>query len=103
MDLTGYLDRIAYAGAITPTREALDALHLAHATHIPFENIDALLGRPVSLALDELVSKLVHLRRGGYCFEQNSLFAAVLEEIGFKVTRLAARVRAGATHLLPRT
>jgi N-hydroxyarylamine O-acetyltransferase len=103
IDLAGYLRRVEYEGALDPTEEVLRALHLAHATHIPFENLDILLGRPIRLDLASLQAKLVHGGRGGYCFEQNSLLAAVLEEIGFTVTRLAARVRYGATTVLPRT
>jgi N-hydroxyarylamine O-acetyltransferase len=103
LDLAAYLRRVEYEGALEPTEEVLRALHLAHATHIPFENLDILLGRPIRLDLDSLQAKLVHGGRGGYCFEQNSLFAAVLEEVGFPVTRLAARVRHGATAVLPRT
>ena len=103
LDLAAYLRRVEYEGALEPTAEVLRALHLAHATHIPFENLDVLLGRPIRLDLASLQAKLVHAGRGGYCFEQNSLFAAVLEEIGFDVTRLAARVRSGATAVLPRT
>jgi N-hydroxyarylamine O-acetyltransferase len=70
---------------------------------IPFENLDIILGKSIRLDLDSLQAKLVRARRGGYCFEQNSLFAAALEQVGFPVTRLAGRVRSGATHLLPRT
>jgi N-hydroxyarylamine O-acetyltransferase len=81
----------------------LGKLHLAHAIHIPFENLDILQAKPIRLDLDSLQSKLVLAQRGGYCFEQNTLFAAALEEIGFQVTRLSARVRYGATRLLPRT
>jgi N-hydroxyarylamine O-acetyltransferase len=81
----------------------LRELHLAHATHIPFENLDILLGRPIQLDLESLQAKLVHGKRGGYCFEQNLLFAAALEGLGFSVTRLAARVRLGRAQLLPRT
>jgi len=103
LDLAAYLRRVEYEGALEPTAEVLRALHLAHATHIPFENLDVLLGRPIRLDLTSLQAKLVHGGRGGYCFEQNSLFAAVLDEIGFDVTRLAARVRSGATAVLPRT
>ena len=103
LDLAGYLRRVEYEGALEPTEDVLRAIHLAHATHIPFENLDILLGRPIRLDLASLQAKLVHGGRGGYCFEQNSLLAAVLEEIGFPVTRLAARVRHGATSLLPRT
>jgi N-hydroxyarylamine O-acetyltransferase len=102
-DLPAYLARIRHAGPCTPTLETLRALHLAHATHIPFENLDILLGRPIRLDLEGLQAKLVHARRGGYCFEQNTLFAAALEAVGFRVTRLAARVRVGTTRLLPRT
>jgi N-hydroxyarylamine O-acetyltransferase len=78
-------------------------MHLAHATHIPFENLDVLLGRSIRLDLESLQAKLIRRKRGGYCFEQNSLLAKVLEAVGFRVTRLAARVRYGATRLLPRT
>jgi N-hydroxyarylamine O-acetyltransferase len=102
-DLDAYLNRIGYQGERTPTAAVLGELHLAHATHIPFENLDIQLGRPIRLDLESLQAKLVCGRRGGYCFEQNTLFAAALEQIGFQVTRLAARVRIGATRLLPRT
>jgi N-hydroxyarylamine O-acetyltransferase len=103
LDLDAYFARVGHAGGLSPTLPVLEALHLAHATHIPFENLDVLLGRPIRLDLESLQAKLVRGRRGGYCFEQNLLFAAVLERVGFGVTRLAARVRLGATRLLPRT
>jgi N-hydroxyarylamine O-acetyltransferase len=103
LDLDAYLSRIDHVGLLAPTQQGLESLHLAHATHIPFENLDILLGRPVRLDLDSLQAKLVRDRRGGYCFEQNTLFAAVLEQMGFQVTRLAARVRLAAHHVLPRT
>jgi N-hydroxyarylamine O-acetyltransferase len=103
IDLPAYVARIGYASDLSPTLPVLEELHLAHATHIPFENLDILLGRPIRLDLESLQSKLVHGRRGGYCFEQNLLFAAVLERLGFAVTRLAARVRFGAKRLSPRT
>jgi N-hydroxyarylamine O-acetyltransferase len=63
-----------------------------HTAAIPFENLDPLLGRSVPLTLDSLQAKLVNRRRGGYCFEQNCLLRAVLEQMGFTVTSLAARV-----------
>jgi N-hydroxyarylamine O-acetyltransferase len=69
---------------------------------IPFENLDILLGRQISLDLAALQLKLVGGRRGGYCFEQNTLFRAALEALGFAVTSLAARVRGGGV-LRPRT
>jgi N-hydroxyarylamine O-acetyltransferase len=100
-DLAAYLARIEYSGPLTLTQQTLEGLHLAHATHIPFENLDIQLGRPIRLDLESLQSKLVRGRRGGYCFEQNTLLAAALEQLGFPVTTLAARVRFGATRILP--
>jgi N-hydroxyarylamine O-acetyltransferase len=103
LDLGAYLRRIGYGGKREPTPSALQALHLAHATHIPFENLDILLGRSIHLDLEHLQAKLVAGGRGGYCFEQNTLFAAVLRALGFDVTLLAARVRFGTNRVLPRT
>jgi N-hydroxyarylamine O-acetyltransferase len=103
VNIDGYLRRIDYAGALEPSAATLAALHLAHATHIPFENLDILLGKPIKLDLGSLEQKLIAQRRGGYCFEHNLLFAAVLEQLGFTVTRLLARVRYRTTAVLPRT
>ena len=105
IDLDAYLARIGYQGPVEPTVACLEGLHLAHVTSIPFENLDIHLGRPIRLDLESLQDKLVRARRGGYCFENNTLFAAALEEIGFAVTRLAARVRGGTggrTHMVLR-
>ena len=103
LDLPAYLARIGYEGTLDPTLDTLKSLHFAHASTIPFENLDILLGRGISLDLSDIQAKLVTARRGGYCFEQNALFAAVLETLGFKLRRLAARVQFGATEIRPRT
>lgn len=103
LDLLAYLARIRYRGPKAATFNALRALHQAHASHIAFENLDVLAGRPIQLDLASLHAKLVRDERGGYCFEQNTLFAAVLERFGFQVTRLAARVRFRSERLNPRT
>jgi N-hydroxyarylamine O-acetyltransferase len=102
-DLDAYLERIQYAGDLAPTVETLAALHQAHEAHIPFENLDVILGVPIRLDPASLQAKLVAARRGGYCFEHNLLFAAVLERLGFAVQKLAARVRYGARRVAPRT
>ena len=94
-DLEAYLGRIAYHGSREASLDTLVALHEAHVGAIPFENLDILLGRPIVLELGALQAKLVAGRRGGYCFEQNALFRAALESLGFRVTPLAARVRTG--------
>jgi N-hydroxyarylamine O-acetyltransferase len=93
LDLDAYLVRIGYAGPRTPTLETLRALHERHARAIPFENLDPLLGRPVKLSLECLQEKMVGRARGGYCFEQNTLFRAALEALGFQVQALLARMR----------
>jgi N-hydroxyarylamine O-acetyltransferase len=103
LDLEAYLARIEYKGDRRPTADTLRELHRFHATHVPFENLDILLGKTINLDLADLEAKIVHGRRGGYCFEQNALFAAALEKLGFAVTRLAARVRLGASRVTPRT
>jgi arylamine N-acetyltransferase len=92
LELDAYLARIGYDGPREPTLAVLSALHALHPAAIPFENLDPLLGRPVSLDLGALQAKLIGQRRGGYCFEQNALFRAALEAIGFQVTPLIARV-----------
>lgn len=93
VDLNSYFERIGYSGPRQPTVEALRAVHAAQAAAIPFENLDPLLRRPVNLDLASIQAKLVAQRRGGYCFEQNTLLASVLEAMGFRVKRLGARVR----------
>ncbi|MGW8066744.1 arylamine N-acetyltransferase family protein [Streptomyces ziwulingensis] len=96
-DLDAYLDRIGWEGERRPDAATLRGVHLAHAGAIPFENLDAVGGTAPSLGLADLMAKLVHgRRRGGYCFEHNTLFAAALEALGLRVTRLAARVVVGA-------
>ena len=91
-DLSAYFERIGFTDDPRPDRTTLAALVAAHLATIPFENLNPLLGLPVPLSAEALVGKLVRQRRGGYCYEQNGLFAHVLESIGFDVTPLAARV-----------
>lgn len=92
VDLDAYLRRIGHVGAVAPKLSTLHALAIAHVAAIPFENLNPLLGLPVDLELAALERKLVQDGRGGYCFEQNLLFAAVLRTIGFEVSGLIARV-----------
>lgn len=90
-----YFERIEYAGPQAATLEALNGIIHAHVESIPFENLDSACGRPVCLDLAVLESKLIDRRRGGYCFEQNGFFHAVLVELGFRVRGIGARVRFG--------
>jgi N-hydroxyarylamine O-acetyltransferase len=91
-DLDAYLARIGYRGAVAPTEDALAALVRAHVERVPFENLDVLLGRGASLELPRLTDKIVARGRGGYCFEQTTLFCAALEAFGFSFARHSARV-----------
>lgn len=102
-DLDAYLARIGYRGPREPTAPVLAALHVAHVETIPFENLDLALGRPINIDLASLATKLVVGKRGGYCFEHNSLFAEVLRALGFAVEILGARVRMGPPRPTPRT
>ena len=101
--LDDYLKRVGLNTARSPDLDTLRRLHAAHVAAIPFENLDILLGHGVHLELDQLRDKLIARQRGGYCFEQNTLFLAVLRELGFRVLPMEARVRAGSTALRPRT
>lgn len=91
-NIDAYFERIGFSGSIAPTLETLQQLHALHPAAIPFENLDPLLGVPVRLELKSLEQKLLFDRRGGYCFEHNLLFKALLEDLDFPVKGLAARV-----------
>jgi N-hydroxyarylamine O-acetyltransferase len=91
-DLTAYLARIRYDGPIGPNQATLAGLLAAHINSIHFENIDVLLGRTIPLDVESLQEKIVRRRRGGYCFEQATLFDAALRALGFKTTLRTARV-----------
>jgi N-hydroxyarylamine O-acetyltransferase len=92
VDLNRYFERIGYSGPRTATLDVLRELQRLHPLAIPFENLDPLSGRRVRLGLSDIADKLIERRRGGYCFEQNGLFAHVLMQLGFQVTPLIARV-----------
>jgi N-hydroxyarylamine O-acetyltransferase len=93
VEIDAYLERVGFAGEARADLATLGALQGGHVVHIPFENLSPLMGEEVPLGVEALVDKLVHRKRGGWCFEHNGLFAHVLREIGFEVTTLAARVR----------
>jgi N-hydroxyarylamine O-acetyltransferase len=92
MKLDAYLRRLGWTGTPKADRETLTNLIHAHLASIPFENLNQQMGIPVSMDLEQIYDKVVHQKRGGWCFELNSLFAWALTEIGFTVTKLSARV-----------
>lgn len=93
VDVDAYLARIGHPAVPEPSAAALASLHEAHVREVPFENVDVVLGTHPGIALDTIVAKLVDRGRGGYCFENALLFAAVLERLGFAVQRRTCRVQ----------
>ncbi|SDK68862.1 N-hydroxyarylamine O-acetyltransferase [Actinopolyspora mzabensis] len=88
-----YLARVGQSEPAAPSVAALHALHEAHVRAIPFENIDVVLGQHPGLGLEAIQPKLLGRARGGYCYEHALLFAAVLQRLGFTVSRHMARVQ----------
>ncbi|MFD5829566.1 arylamine N-acetyltransferase [Lentzea sp. NPDC060358] len=96
VDLDAYFAR---TGA-SPS-SSLTELHEKHVRAIPFENIDVMLGRVPSLELGDIQDKMLRRRRGGYCYEHQLLFTAVLERLGHTVARRMSRVMTGPrTHMM---
>ena len=87
-----YLERIGYAGPTAPNADTLRQIHRAHLLAVPFENLDIPLRREIVCEEDSFLRKIVERRRGGFCYEMNGAFAALLRSLGFQVTLLSARV-----------
>ena len=92
MEVAAYLQRIGYIGSTAPTAETLRQIHRAHLLAVPFENLDISRKRPIVCDEASFVRKIVEGRRGGFCYEMNGAFAALLRGLAFRVTLLSARV-----------
>ncbi|HMJ25762.1 MAG TPA: arylamine N-acetyltransferase [Pyrinomonadaceae bacterium] len=92
MDIKAYLERITYTGPIAVSAEVLRLLQSAHLRAVPFENLSIHCGEPILLNDEALFEKIVRRRRGGFCYELNGLFAALLRGLGFEVAMLSAQV-----------
>lgn len=92
MEVGPYLERICYTGSLEPCFETLKELHKAHMFAVPFENLDVSSGRPIVLSYPSLYDKIVLRHRGGFCYELNGLFGWLLEQLGFDVEMVSARV-----------
>ncbi|QIJ62525.1 arylamine N-acetyltransferase [Streptomyces sp. JB150] len=91
-EVDAYLRRLGAARPVRPTLDVLRELHLCHLRTVPFENLSIHLGEEIALDEKRLLDKVVGARRGGFCYELNGLFGALLDALGFGVTLLAARV-----------
>jgi len=95
MDVDVYLKRIRYQAPPVinrPSASLLRSLHRAHLFIVPFENLDIHLGRKIICDEARILHKIVNEHRGGFCYELNGAFAALLRALGFRVTLLSARV-----------
>jgi N-hydroxyarylamine O-acetyltransferase len=90
IDFDSYFSRIGYLGSAATTLNTLHELQLLHTRAIAFENLDPLMGKPVSLNVADISNKFLNQGRGGYCFEHNIFFQRVLQSLGFSVSALAA-------------
>jgi N-hydroxyarylamine O-acetyltransferase len=86
VDVDSYLKRIGTGRPAGTSAADLAVLHHAHPRTVPFEDYDIHLGVPLSLDPADLFEKVVTRHRGGFCYELNGLFAALLRELGFTVT-----------------
>src|SRR6266511_6128170 len=92
MKVQTYLERINYDGPVEPSAETLRWLQVAHLLAVPFENLSIHAHEPIVPDDHALFRKIVSRRRGGFCYELNGLFAALLRAIGFEVVILSAQV-----------
>lgn len=92
VNIKAYLARINYRGPRAPIAETLRGLQRAHLLAVPFENLSIHVGQPIVLEDAALFDKIVERGRGGFCYEINGLFAALLRALGFKVEMLSAGV-----------
>ena len=92
LDVDRYLARIHYRATPAVDLDTLRGLMRAHLTAVPFENLDVVAGGGSRTDTDHSVPKIVDDGRGGWCFEVNGAFGALLEAIGFPVLILGAAV-----------
>lgn len=92
LDIDAYLQRLGYRGSREPSAQTLRDLQVAHLRMVPFENLSIHSADPIVLRDDALFEKVITRRRGGFCYELNGLFAALLRALGFEVEMLAAGV-----------
>jgi len=95
MDIRAYLKRIDYDGVIYTDLPTLHSLQQHHVFGIPFETLDIHNHIPIILQLESLYQKVILDRRGGYCYELNTLFHRLLAISGFKVHMVAGRLLHG--------
>ncbi|XP_035251088.1 arylamine N-acetyltransferase, pineal gland isozyme NAT-10-like isoform X3 [Anguilla anguilla] len=93
MNLEDYFERIGFNGPSDKADlETLKNVHRQHVLSIPFENLSIHCGERITMDLESVYTKIVKNNRGGWCCENNQLFAWVLKEMGYTYTTLGSRV-----------
>jgi N-hydroxyarylamine O-acetyltransferase len=87
-----YLRRLSITTRPKPSRQLLNGLVEAHLKAVPFENLDIVNGLRPELTTAGALEKIACRRRGGFCYELNEAFRALLDYLGFEVIRIEARV-----------
>jgi N-hydroxyarylamine O-acetyltransferase len=86
------LERIGLSARPEATVDGLRELHRAYLAAVPYEDIAVQLGETAPLDEAGLIARLCADGRGGYCFELNTVLAALLRACGFLVTHHQAVV-----------
>lgn len=91
-EIKNYLDRIGFTATPAVDLDTLAGLQLHHLLTVPFENLDIHRKKPIEMEVQSLYEKIVRQKRGGFCYELNTLFNELLVGLGFKTTIASARV-----------
>lgn len=101
MDINAYLQRIHYKGDLYPNVETLRELQRHHLRAVPFENLDIHIDKPIELDIQKFYQKVVVHKRGGFCYELNSLFNELLKALNFQTKIISACVWNESTGFSP--
>ena len=91
-DTARYLRRLGFDAPPAPTLDTLRQLQWRHTAEFPFETLSTLLRQPVPIDLESVERKVFEEGRGGYCYELNQLFLALLQALGYDAHGITGRV-----------
>lgn len=92
IDVQAYLERIGFDEKVTVSLPCLQKLHKLNLLQIPFENLDMHIGRKITLNPAQFFDKIVHQKRGGFCFELNGLFYELLTHYKYSAKLISCRI-----------
>jgi N-hydroxyarylamine O-acetyltransferase len=98
-DVAAYLRRLG-VDREPPSAAALQRMHRAHAERIPYETLWIHTGDRWGVEVGDSARRIVHERRGGYCFHLNGALWSLLVALGYDARRHVGGVHgAGAPGL----